>query len=169
MVGLTKRYEGTIRLGATTPSYDLETNPENQKPIPEKSDSQLEKCASVFRGDIIQTPPIYSAKKIDGKKAYLMARKGKEIEMRPAPVRINSLELEAKKYPDINFKMECSKGTYVRSLAHDFGQEMSCGAHLARLIRTQVGGFKLEDALSIDQASQFIEVEYSNYLKTSVI
>ncbi|HAW20683.1 MAG TPA: tRNA pseudouridine(55) synthase TruB [Flavobacteriales bacterium] len=169
MVGLTKRYEGTFRLGSTTPSYDLETEPENQLSIPVKDIDLLEKSAQLFRGDIIQTPPIYSAKKVDGKKAYLMARKGKDIEMRPAPIHISSLEIEVTNYPDIDFKMECSKGTYVRSLAHDFGQAMGCGAHLARLNRTQIGSFNLKDALSIEQASQFIELEYSNYLKTSVI
>lgn len=160
LMGLTKQYTGTIRLGSTTPSYDLETEIDQTFELPENAPSFLSQIAGQFEGNIEQMPPAFSAKKINGQKAYHLARKGKEVDLKPAQIHIKSFKIDASSFPDINFILDCSKGTYVRSLAYDFGKALNSGAHLTSLRRTRIGDFKIENALSIEEAMQAIESAY---------
>lgn len=164
LTGLDKSYEGSIKLGATTPSYDLETEINETFDLPENDSALLNDAAQSFVGDIDQVPPIFSAKKIDGQKAYDIARKGKTVEMKSNRISISSFEIEAINFPEIEFKLDCSKGTYVRSLAFDFGNKLNSGGHLTRLNRTRIGEFLLTDALSIEAAQEAIKAAYDNYL-----
>jgi tRNA pseudouridine55 synthase len=163
-MGMDKRYEGTILLGSTTPSYDLETEVNEIFEIPELDEVKFKGVASQFLGFSNQIPPIFSAKKIDGKKAYELARKGKEVTMKSSQIRIESLDLTFKKYPEIEFDLRCSKGTYVRSLAFDIGQKLNTGGHLIRLRRTEIGESLVSNALGVEEAMKHIESEYLNYL-----
>ncbi len=142
-----KTYTGVIRLGSTTPSYDLETEPENEKSTDHIKSADVETALEKFRGPIMQVPPIFSAKKVDGKRAYNAARKGEDLVLEPRPVIIHSFEVSTDTFPDISFKIECSKGTYIRSIAHDLGQTLGCGAHLIELRRTKVGDYAVENAI----------------------
>lgn len=169
LMGLNKTYDGKFRIGATTPSFDLETEIDHEFPIPTLNDSRFKEIASQFTGEIEQYPPIFSAKKIDGQKAYELARKGKNVEMRPSTIHISSFEVSFSEYPDVAFSLCCSKGTYVRSLANDYGKALGSGAHLIELRRTKIGDFHLKSALSIDEAIKHIEVEYIKYLQTPSI
>ncbi|MBU6446070.1 MAG: tRNA pseudouridine(55) synthase TruB [Verrucomicrobia bacterium] len=140
-----KEYRATIQLGLTTETYDLEGA------IVERSDkvptlAEVELALSAFQGDILQTPPMYSAKKVGGKKLYDLARRGIVIERQPVLVRV-AIELLQYNYPMVDIKVTCSKGTYIRSLAHDLGQGLGCGAHLFELTRTRSGCFRLEDCV----------------------
>jgi len=163
LTGLNKSYEGTIRLGATTPSFDLETEIDQTFPLPENNTELLNTIANAFIGPQEQTPPAFSAKKIDGKKAYELARKGKEVKLKKAHITIESFDIDTSGFPDIDFDLTCSKGTYVRSLAFDFGKKLSSGGHLTRLRRTSIGEFRIENALSIDQAMEEIDAKYHKY------
>lgn len=153
-MGQKKVYTGSITLGGTTPSYDLETEITLGK-NPEFALEQIQEKANDFLGTIMQTPPIFSAKKIDGKKAYELARQGKEVVMKKNPVEVSEFKiLDAKKSKhiikglDCNFTVTCSKGTYIRSLAFDLGESLGCGGFLSSLRRTQIGEFKVIDAIS---------------------
>lgn len=167
LTGLDKSYDGTFKLGATTPSYDLETEIDQTFDLPANDSELLKVTASQFLGEQLQLPPIFSAKKIDGQKAYNLARKGKEVKMRENLINISRLEVDAPEFPTINFEMSCSKGTYVRSLAFDYGKALQSGAHLTSLRRTQIGDFTLAEAHSVDQAQEAIISAYDNYLKTA--
>lgn len=169
LTGLDKSYEGKIKLGATTPSYDLETEIDETFELPENNPSLLNEIAQSFLGQIDQIPPIFSAKKIDGQKAYVAARKGKALAMKSNNVQISSFEIESSHFPEIAFRVDCSKGTYIRSLAYDFGKKLSSGAHLTQLRRTRIGKFFVSDALNIEQAQEQIKVAYHNYLISNVI
>ncbi len=136
-----KEYIGKFVIGQTTPSYDLETA------------HQMRTAARQFIGLIQQTPPLHSAIKIDGKRAYELARKGMEQELKPREVEIKAFEITQVEKPWVSFRVVCSKGTYIRSLARDFGNALGVGAYLAELCRTRIGDFKLENALTIDQVS----------------
>ncbi|PVY39024.1 tRNA pseudouridine(55) synthase TruB [Pontibacter virosus] len=149
-----KEYTGTITLGQTTPSYDLETPVSESKDISHLSPEDIQAAANSFVGTIEQIPPIYSAVMIDGKRAYDLARKGKEAEMKPRSVTIKAFEITNIEGAVISFKVICSKGTYIRSLAHDLGQKLGVGAHLSALVRTRIGEYKLEDALTIEDIQQ---------------
>lgn len=146
-----KEYTGTITLGATTPSYDLETEIDKTWPTDDLTLEQLQEAANTFVGDIMQRPPLFSAKKVDGKRAYELARKGSDLELKKNPVRIESFEIEAFRNPEVDFLIRCSKGTYIRSLAHDLGAELNNGGHLSSLRRTASGNFRVEDALTPEQ------------------
>lgn len=165
LMGLDKEYTGTIKLGGTTPSYDLETEINQTFPVPALDLALIEKVRESFIGEQNQIPPIFSAKKIDGQKAYDLARKGRAVEMKPSRISITSLDLDTISYPEIDFKLVCSKGTYVRSLAHDFGSKLNSGAHLTRLRRTRIGEYSVADAFNIDEAIKHIEGEYIKYLE----
>lgn len=169
MMGLDKTYNGTFRLGATTPSYDLETEIDQQLPIPERDDQRLMDCAQSFLGEIDQLPPAYSAKKIDGRKAYDLARAGKDVALKTSRVRIDRFEIDSSAHPEIRFELRCSKGTYVRSLAHDFGQKIGCGAHLTSLQRTAIGSDTLSAAFSLEDAAAHLESVYAKYLKSNEV
>ncbi len=148
---LDKEYTGIITLGATTPSYDLETEFNRTFPAHHISPKMIKDNVKKFTGKIFQKPPIYSAKKIKGKKAYQYARESLSLKMKPKEVEIYEFEITGIDMPDISFRVSCSKGTYIRSLAHDFGKAMRSGAHLSQLRRTRVGDYKISDAINLEQ------------------
>jgi tRNA pseudouridine55 synthase len=148
-----KSYTGVIRLGFSTDTYDAEGEAAgpNQWPQPGLTLQQVRIAASRFHGEMQQMPPIYSAKKIDGKPAYKLAREGKPVELKPATVRIASFEITALDGPDASFSMSISAGGYVRSVAHELGQDLGCGAHLSSLCRSQAGVFTLGEAHTLEE------------------
>ncbi|MHA6247689.1 tRNA pseudouridine(55) synthase TruB [Pontibacter sp. CAU 1760] len=147
--GQEKEYTGTIRLGEITPSYDRETEVTATCDISHLSAEQINQAAQTFVGTIEQVPPIYSAVMVDGKRAYDLARKGKSAELKPRTITIKAFDITAIEGAEVHFKVICTKGTYIRSLAHDLGQVLGCGAHLSSLVRTRIGDYKLSDALTI--------------------
>jgi tRNA pseudouridine55 synthase len=149
--GMDKVYTGTMHLGATTPSFDMETETDQTFDISNITAEQLEEATLLFLGDIEQIPPKYSAIKIDGKRAFLYARKQDEVAMKPRPVTIRQFLLTKTQMPDLDFFVECSKGTYIRSLVHDFGKQLNNGAYLSALRRTAIGGFSVDDAFSLEE------------------
>lgn len=151
-----KEYTGIIRLGATTPSFDLETAPEGDFQYEHLTREQLDFAAQSFIGEQLQTPPIYSAKQIDGKRAYEAARAGEKIEMRQALVHIYTFEITAVQLPDISFRIVCSKGTYIRTVAHEFGQRLGSGSHLAALRRTASAPFHIDNAKTMEDLEQWL-------------
>lgn len=148
---LPKEYTGIFHLGAVTPTYDLESEPEDFKPFEHISEEAIREVAKKFTGDIMQVPPIHSAIKKDGKRAYELARKGKDITLEARPVTIGAFEITSVKLPEVHFRVACSTGTYIRSLANDMGEELGCGAYLQELRRTKIGNFNADDALTPDQ------------------
>lgn len=146
----TKEYTGAITLGAVTPTYDLESEPADFKPYAQISSEDIKQVFALFTGEQMQTPPIYSAIKKAGVPLYELARRGKEIEPEPRPVTIHSFEVLKVDLPIIEFKVCCSTGTYIRSLAHDVGKQLGCGGYLSRLRRTAVGDFRVENAYSLE-------------------
>jgi len=147
---MNKEYCATIRVGATTPSYDLETKIDKIYPFEHITKEQIQKTAMHFIGEIEQKPPIFSAIKKDGKRLYQHARKGEKIEIASRIITIYELEINKIALPEINFKVKCSKGTYIRSLAYDFGMALNSGAHLSALRRTKIGDFSVEKAIKIE-------------------
>ena len=145
-----KAYTAQLRLGATTPSFDLETEADQTYPWEHISREQIEKTLMEFKGEQEQMPPLFSAKSVDGKRAYVMARKGKTVELKPQKVNISSIELLSVNLPDLSLSVECSKGTYIRSLARDLGEKLNSGAHLTGLRRTRIGPYKLDKAISLE-------------------
>lgn len=143
-----KEYLAKVQLGATTRSFDSETEPENPKPTDHLTQEKIEQALEEFRGDIRQIPPSYSAVKIKGKRAYKMARKGEDVDLHPRLVTLHELELMAwnPQAAELDLRVVCSKGTYIRSLAHDIGQALQCGGYLKGLVRTRVGEYRLETA-----------------------
>ncbi len=152
---LPKEYTGIIHLGATTPTYDLESEPEDPRPYEHITKEEIMAAAAKYTGDIMQTPPIHSAIKKDGKRAYELARKGKDIVMDARPVTVGEFEVTAINLPEVHFRVTCSTGTYIRSLAHDFGQTLGCGGYLQELRRTLIGNFKADDALTPKQWQEY--------------
>lgn len=147
--GTEKEYTGTFTLGATTPSYDMETEVNKTFSIDHISEENLEETAVKFTGEIDQTPPVFSALKKDGKRLYEYARKGEEVEVASRKVTIKEFEITAVRFPEVDFKIICSKGTYIRSIANDFGIGLGAGAYLSALKRTRVGDFSIEEAFSL--------------------
>jgi tRNA pseudouridine55 synthase len=148
---LPKEYTGIIHLGATTATYDMESEPTDLKPYNNITDEQIYDAARKLTGDIMQTPPIHSAIKKDGKRSYDLARAGKEVVLDARPVTVGEFEITAVKLPEVHFRVVCSTGTYIRSLAHDIGQLLGCGAYLQELRRTKIGNFDAKDALTPQQ------------------
>jgi tRNA pseudouridine55 synthase len=144
-----KEYTGSFTLGATTPTYDRESEPTDFKPFQHLTVEQIQAATVQFTGEIMQVPPIHSAIKMEGKPAYIMARKGQDVKMEPRKVTISSFDITAIDLPLVHFKVVCTTGTYIRSLAYDFGQALGCGAYLSSLCRTRIGEFKLADAMSL--------------------
>jgi tRNA pseudouridine55 synthase len=142
-----KEYTGTFTLGATTASYDMETEPENHKTYLHVSAADLTHVARQFTGEISQTPPIYSAIKKNGQRSYDLARMGIAVTLDERKVTIHSFEMEIIQLPVISFRVVCSTGTYIRSLANDVGQSLGCGAYLSSLCRTRIGEYLLKDAI----------------------
>jgi tRNA pseudouridine55 synthase len=152
-----KEYTGTFTLGATTPTYDLESVPVPKADYSDVSSEMIMGATQQFTGKIMQTPPAHSAIKKSGTPAYILARKGKEVKMDPRPITISSFEITAIQLPVVQFKVVCSTGTYIRSLANDFGEALGCGAYLSSLRRTRIGTFNVDDALTIEKFTEQIQ------------
>ena len=157
--GQIKEYTGTFTIGATTPSYDLETPINERFAINHITDELLTKTTQKFIGEINQKPPIFSAIKKDGKRLYELARKGETTEIAARKVSINEFELTKTILPEIDFRVVCSKGTYIRALANDFGLALNSGAHLSSLRRTKIGKFSVDNSLSIDNFIKKLEMD----------
>lgn len=147
---LDKAYEALIRLGATTPSFDLETEIDETFPWEHITEKMIHETLQAFTGPQEQLPPRFSAKSVEGKRAYDLARKGKEVELKPQPITISRLELLAFSPPDLSLEVECSKGTYIRSLARDVGLHLGSGAHLTGLRRTRIGPYAMDNTISLE-------------------
>lgn len=143
-----KEYTGTIKLGETTPSYDLETEIDRTFPIAHITENLLNETLQQFTGEIMQKPPVFSAIKKDGKRLYEHARAGEEVEIEARKTTIYDFELTRIELPEVDFKVKCSKGTYIRSLAYDFGKALHSGGHLTALRRTKIGNYSVENAIS---------------------
>lgn len=144
---LTKEYEGRMILGATTPSYDLETEIDTVNSTEGIHEEDIQSLTDEFTGIISQTPPLFSAVKKEGKRLYEYARAGKEVNIKARQVEVLSFEIISVKMPEVVFRVHCSKGTYIRSLVHDFGQKLGCGAYLSALRRTKIGEYLVDNAL----------------------
>lgn len=151
-----KEYTGTMILGATTPSYDMETEPDERFDISQITEEQVKNACKQFLGDIQQYPPAHSAVKIDGERLYEKARRGEAVELRPRFITISEFEITRIELPEIDFRVVCSKGTYIRSLVNDFGKAINNGAYLSRLRRTRSGNYKVTDAWEVLELVKFI-------------
>jgi tRNA pseudouridine55 synthase len=156
-MGLEKEYTGTFVIGQTTPSHDLETQVSEPQDISSITANQVHVAAKSFMGIIDQLPPLHSAIKIDGKRAYKFARKGKEVELKKRSVEIKEFEITSIQFPLLSFRIVCSKGTYIRSIARDLGEMLGVGAHLSQLCRTRIGEYKLENAMNIHDVTPTLE------------
>lgn len=145
-----KEYTGTFTLGATTPSYDLESEIDKTYPTTHITKDLIHKTTEKFIGNIEQLPPMFSAIKKDGKRLYELARQGKSVEVSPRSIQISEFEITAINGLEVAFRVVCSKGTYIRSLAYDFGKALNSGAHLSSLRRTRIGNFNVEDATTVE-------------------
>ena len=145
-----KEYTGTITLGATTSTYDLESEPENELPVADLTPEMIYAATAAFTGEIMQVQPAHSATKLNGKRVYELARQGKEVKLEPRRLTIYSFEITSIGMPHVGFRVRCSTGTYIRSLANDFGQHLGCGGYLSKLRRTKIGDFDVEDAMTMD-------------------
>ncbi len=152
-----KEYTGTFRIGSTTPSFDLEHEIDAVYDYSHVTPELINEAISNLTGDIEQVPPTYSAIKIGGRRAYKFARKDKELILEPRKINISEFEITSINLPDVNFRIVCSKGTYIRALARDFGKAIGSGAHLVELRRTRIGRFKLSEAKTIDEIVQEIK------------
>jgi tRNA pseudouridine55 synthase len=148
---LPKEYTGIFHLGAITATYDLESEPQDFKPYEHVTEQQILDAAKQLTGNIMQVPPIHSAIKKDGKRSYDLARAGKDVVLDARPVTVGEFEITAINLPEVHFRVLCSTGTYIRSLANDMGQLLGCGAYLQELRRTKIGNFKADDALTPQQ------------------
>lgn len=145
-----KEYTGTLILGSTTPSFDLETSINENFPTEHITSASIQETTKQFTGEIQQYPPVFSAIKKDGKRLYEFARAGEEVEIKPRAITIQEFEITQVNNPNIDFRVVCSKGTYIRSLAHDFGKALQSGAHLSALRRTKIGDFNVANASSVE-------------------
>lgn len=152
-----KEYMGSFTLGETTPTYDLESQPENKKDISEITEEQIHACTQHFLGEIDQVPPIHSAIKKDGKPVYIAARKGEDVQLEPRKIFIKEFEITKIELPKIYFRVVCSTGTYIRTLANDFGSKLNVGAHLSELCRTRIGSIDLAQSETMQQFVERIE------------
>lgn len=151
-----KEYTGSFTIGATTPTYDLESEPSNFKDISGIGPEAFKQACIQFTGEIMQVPPAFSAIKKAGRRAYEMARKGENVELAARPIQISTFEVEKLELPFIYFRVVCSTGTYIRSLAQDFGTALGCGAYLSRLCRTRIGDYRVDQAMTIEEAEKEI-------------
>lgn len=152
-----KEYIATIELGKTTPSFDLETDYDQVFPIDHINENLVKETLKSFIGEQDQVPPVYSAKNIDGKRAYEYARKGQELELKPNKIKISEIELLDFKLPIITVKIVCGKGTYIRSFANDLGKKINSGGHLIKLIRTRIGSYKLDSSMTLEEFEVFLK------------
>ena len=152
-----KEYTGTFMLGATTPSFDLEKPIDAEYPYGHITEEMVRQAAVSFIGNSEQIPPMFSAVRVDGKRAYQLAREGEEAAITPKPITISEFEITRFDLPEVDFRIVCSKGTYIRSIARDFGQRLNSGAHLTALRRTRIGGLRVENALVLKEKPAVIE------------
>ena len=157
--GLTKEYTGTITLGAITPSYDLETEVSEELPTAHIDDKMLLETARSFVGSIDQMPPVFSAVKKDGKRLYEYARKGKEVKVTARKVVIHEFEITKIEMPEVHFRVVCGKGTYIRSLAHDFGKALKSGGYLSELRRTKIGDYNVNKGITPAEFRENLHLE----------
>lgn len=149
-MGLPKTYTGTVRLGQTTASYDADSPVEEERDASHVTDGEIEAALEAFRGEIMQRPPIYSAIKRGGERLYKKARRGEDVEIEPRPTTIYSYEVTGRRGDDVDVRVECSKGTYIRSLAHDLGHALGVGGHLVALRREAIGPFRVDEAFGLE-------------------
>ena len=154
--GMPKTYTGTFTLGGTTVSFDLEKEVDQHFPTEHITEEMIREVAKNFIGTHDQEPPVFSAKKIDGSRAYDLARAGKDVKMKTASIEITAFEITRIALPEVDFRVECSKGTYIRSLARDFGQALQSGAYLSSLRRTAIGEYLVDNAQSIEELTATI-------------
>ncbi|MFY0654239.1 MAG: tRNA pseudouridine(55) synthase TruB [Cyclobacteriaceae bacterium] len=150
-MGQDKEYEGIIEIGKTTPSYDLETEFENEQDYKDITEEDIQAAVEKLSGEIKQLPPIFSAIKVNGKRAYKSARKNEEVGLKERNVRVDTFEIVKLDIPEVHFRIKCSKGTYIRSIAHDFGQLLGCGAYLKYLRRTAIGEYSVDQAMQLEE------------------
>ena len=159
--GLPKEYTGTIQLGATTPSYDAESEIDEYFPIDHITEADIERARQQFIGVLDQVPPMFSAIKVDGQPLYKRARKGEHVAIQPRRVEISRFDITATRMPEVDFLVQCSKGTYIRSLAQDFGKALRSGAYLNKLCRTKIGDFELKDAWKLEDLVSLLSEDRS--------
>jgi len=155
-----KEYTGSFHLGATTPTYDLESEPENFKAIDHLDEAAIRKATQSFLGTIEQIPPAHSAIKMGGKRVYELAREGKEVKMKARQITIAEFEITKIELPEVYFRIGCSTGTYIRSIAKDFGDVLGCGAYLSSLRRTKIGDFHVDDARSVAEWVTYLQQQH---------
>jgi len=151
-----KEYTGSFTLGAVTPTYDLESEPEDPRDFMHITTAQIKAATAQFAGEIAQVPPIYSAIKTKGQRAYALARRGEDVELQPRKIIIREFEIISVQLPRVEFRVVCSTGTYIRSLANDFGKVLGCGAYLSSLCRTRIGAFNLSESMTLEKALEDI-------------
>ncbi len=159
--GLEKEYTGTITVGATTPSFDLETEIDETYPLEHISEEMIQKTAAEMVGEQEQIPPMFSAKKLNGTRAYTLARQGKTVELKKNTITISEFEVTKVEMPKVYFRIVCSKGTYIRSIARDFGEALQSGGYLSSLRRTRIGSYRVEEAEDVPEAIDRIEASVS--------
>jgi tRNA pseudouridine55 synthase len=159
-----KEYTGSFTLGAVTPTYDLESQPEQHKPFTQLTTDEIIQATKNFIGEIEQFPPIYSAIKVDGEALYKLARRGEDVELKARKITIQEFVLTKIELPIIEFKIVCTTGTYIRSIANDFGAALNCGAYLSRLRRTKIGDFDVTNGVTVHQFME--DLETMNIAKT---
>ena len=156
---LEKEYTGCFVLGATTPSFDMETEVDRHFPTEHIDDELLQKTTEQFKGTILQRPPLFSAKWVEGERAYHLARKGEEHILPPHQVEIHEFEITERRGDEVFFRVRCGKGTYIRSLARDFGQALSSGAYLKGLRRTAIGPYRVDEAKTVDELARMLSIK----------
>ncbi len=155
-----KEYTATLRLGATTPSFDMEHDVDATYPTEHITEDTVRDVLHRFEGEIEQVPPAFSACKIEGKRAYKLARKGEEVELRAKTIRIDAIEITGCRLPDeIDIRVVCSKGTYIRALARDIGRELGSGAYLTALRRTRIGDYRAEDCMTLERFEEWLSTQ----------
>ncbi|MDX1326301.1 MAG: tRNA pseudouridine(55) synthase TruB [Arenibacter sp.] len=157
--GQEKEYTGSFTLGATTPSYDLETEVDKHYPTDHITEAMIHEATSAFLGEIEQAPPVFSALKKDGKRLYEYAREGKSVEIKKRLVTITEFEITKIQLPLVHFRVVCSKGTYIRSLAYDFGKELGSGAYLSTLRRTKIGDYNVNKAIAPEEFRELLAID----------
>jgi tRNA pseudouridine55 synthase len=164
LMSMDKEYTGTLRLGQSTDSQDAEGTVTEERPVPSLTEAQVLEQMKTFVGDQYQTPPMFSAKKIGGQPLYKLARKGKTVAREPRVIHIHRFELQELALPEISFLVACSKGTYVRTIAHDIGEKFGCGAHLNVLRRTGIGDFRIEKSNTLEVLAEATPTALRKYL-----
>lgn len=155
-----KEYTGSITLGAITPTYDMESEPRNFTSVDDVTEDLIKDATNFFTGTILQTPPIHSAIKKEGKRSYNLARQGIDVKLEPRAVTISEFEITSVEKPKVYFRVVCTTGTYIRSMANDFGEKLGCGGYLSSLCRTRIGEFLITDAMSVNEFQ--IKIEKNN-------